>query len=159
MSDMHSSMQSSSSSSSSYHHSHQQAHADLGNHSSTEAATPAAQPDGCMHGTSKSVSNTNSSSSGSKEPMDPATAAAAAALGAEADRLLKALNLRMEQHHPERSKSKQQGRRRLKGIMPAHRGLAAAAGDEDGLGFGDDSGCGVFGGDEPICIPVEYLRL
>jgi hypothetical protein len=151
MSDMHSS-----SSSSSSHDSHQAGNTDLSSYSSAEATPgpPAAQVDGCTHIVSNSVSNSNSSS---KDAMDPATAAAAAALGAEADRLLKALNLRMEQHHPERRNSKQQGRRHLKG-MPAHRRLAAAL-DEDGLGFGEDAGCGVSGGDEPICIPEEYLRL
>jgi hypothetical protein len=152
MSDMHSSMQSSSSS---LHYTHQSKHTDLSGYSSAEAATPTAQGGGCMHQFRNNASDSNSSSN---ETMDPATAAAAAALGAEADRLLKALNLRMEQHHPERSKSKQQGQRRLKGL-PGHRVLAAAAADEDGSGFGDDSGCGVSSGDEPICIPVEYLRL
>jgi hypothetical protein len=89
--------------------------------------------------------------------MDPATAAAAAALGAESDRLLKALQLRMEQHHPEGSKSKQQGQCSLKG-MSLHRG-GVAADDEDCIGFDDGLGCDVSGVDEPICVPVEYLRL
>jgi hypothetical protein len=34
--------------------------------------------------------------------------------------------------------------------------LVAAGVDEDGVGFGDDSGCGVSGRDEPICISVDY---
>lgn len=83
------------------------------------------------------------------------TAAAAAALGAEAQRLLKALDLAMERHHPE-CRLKQQ--RRHKG-MHMHNPAAAAAAAGDGLGFEGDFGCGAVAEDEPICGPGEYLRL
>jgi hypothetical protein len=141
---MHSSAHSSSSSSSHMMHSrqhqqHEQAECDRsGSAAAAGATTPV---------------NSSGSSSVCKEPLDPATAAAAAALGAEADRLLKALNLQLEQHHPERSRKQQ----RHKGIK-VHRPAAI----EDGLGFEDvskDSSAAAFDGDEPICIPVEYLRL
>jgi hypothetical protein len=138
---MHSSSSSSSSSSHVYSRQHQQHEQADCDRSGSAAAAGATTP------VSSSGSNLLSFS---KEPLDPATAAAAAALGAEADRLLKALNLRMEQHHPKRSRKQQ----RHKGIK-VHR----PAGIEDGLVFEDGAEEAAINGDEPICIPVEYLRL
>jgi hypothetical protein len=154
-SDMHSSIHSSSSSSSHLNHSHHHAHAaSIATCDSNGNATASAGlPQKAAATASATAPLSEGSSNSTREPLDPAIVAAAAALGAEADRLLKALNLRMEQHHPEQRRKQQRQRRG----MNLHRAAAAAAGD--GLGFDDNPEDEVLAGDEPICMGKEYMRL